>query len=121
MRERRGEEDFGFQCMGDVLMRGEFLSVVEGDGVHEVADRLEATHGSLCVARAVARGNLVILASWVLRSTSVSKPPLCPALTTVSPSQSPRRVLRATMAGRSEMSILLGISSRPAFLPARLL
>src|SRR4029077_924022 len=33
--------------MGDVLMRGEFLSVVEGDGVHEVADRLEATHGSL--------------------------------------------------------------------------
>ena len=44
---RRGEEDFGFQCMGDVLMRGEFLSVVEGDGVHEVADRLEATHGCL--------------------------------------------------------------------------
>ena len=49
------------------------------------------------------------------------KPPLCPALTTVSPSQSPRRVLRATMAGRSEMSILLGIRPRPAFLPARLL
>jgi superfamily II DNA or RNA helicase len=66
-------------------------------------------------------GNLVILASWVLRSTSVSKPPLCPALTTVSPSQSPRRVLRATMAGRSEMSILLGIRPRPAFLSARLL
>ena len=35
--------------MGDVLMRGEFLSVVEGDGVHEVADRLEATHGSHAV------------------------------------------------------------------------
>src|SRR5271157_3127164 len=33
--------------MGDILMRGEFLSVVEGDGVHEVADRLEATHGCL--------------------------------------------------------------------------
>ena len=49
---------------------------------------------AFCVARAVARGNLVILASWVLRSTRVSKPPLCPALTTVSPSQSPRRVLR---------------------------
>src|SRR4029077_5179868 len=65
---------------------------------------------AFCVARAVARGNLVILASWVLRSTRVSKPPLCPALTTVSPSQSPRRVLRATMAGRSEMSILLGIT-----------
>jgi hypothetical protein len=31
--------------MGDVLMRRELLSVVEGDGVHEVADRLEATHG----------------------------------------------------------------------------
>ena len=44
---RRGEEDLGFQCVGDVLMRGEFLSVVEGDGVYEVADRLEATHGSL--------------------------------------------------------------------------
>ena len=44
---RRGEEDFGFQGMGDVLMRGEFLSVVEGDGVDEVADRLEATHGCL--------------------------------------------------------------------------
>ena len=28
--------------MGDVLMRGEFLSIVEGDGVHEVADRLSA-------------------------------------------------------------------------------
>ena len=27
-------------------MRGEFLSVVEGDGVHEVADRLEATHAA---------------------------------------------------------------------------
>jgi hypothetical protein len=26
--------------MGDIPMRGEFLSVVEGDGVHEVADRL---------------------------------------------------------------------------------
>src|SRR5271169_6682451 len=42
---------------------------------------------AFCVARAVARGNLVILDSWVLRSTSVSKPPLCPAPTTVSPSQ----------------------------------
>jgi hypothetical protein len=29
--------------MGDVLMRRELLSIVEGDGVHEVADRLEAT------------------------------------------------------------------------------
>jgi hypothetical protein len=27
--------------MGDVLMRSELLSVVEGDGVHEVADGLE--------------------------------------------------------------------------------
>ena len=27
--------------MGDVLMRRELLSIVEGDGVHEVADRLE--------------------------------------------------------------------------------
>ena len=44
---RRGEEDFGFQGMGDVLMRGKLLSVVERDGVHEVADRLEATHGCL--------------------------------------------------------------------------
>jgi hypothetical protein len=26
-------------------MRRELLSIVEGDGVHEVADRLEATHG----------------------------------------------------------------------------
>src|SRR5271167_1619031 len=33
--------------MGDVLMRGKLLSVVERDGVHEVADRLEATHGCL--------------------------------------------------------------------------
>ena len=41
----RGEEDFGLQGMGDVLMRRELLSVVEGDGVHEVADWLEATHG----------------------------------------------------------------------------
>ena len=32
---------------GKPVMRGEFLSIVEGDGVHEVADRLEATHGSL--------------------------------------------------------------------------
>ena len=48
---RRGEEDFGFQGMGDVLMRGKLLSVVEGDGVHEVADRLEATHGRLSVLR----------------------------------------------------------------------
>ena len=118
---RRGEEDFGFQGMGDVLMRGKLLSVVERDGVHEVADRLEATTAAFCVARAVARGNLMILDNWVLRSTSVSKPPLCPAPTTVSPSQSPKRVLRATMAGRSEMSILLGIRPRPAFLPARLL
>ena len=31
--------------MGDVLMRSELFSVVEGDGAHEVADRLEATHG----------------------------------------------------------------------------
>ena len=30
---RRGEEDFGLQGMGDVLMRRELLSVVEGDGV----------------------------------------------------------------------------------------
>ena len=37
--------------MGDVLMRGEFLSIVEGDGVHEVTNRLEATHGCvLCCA-----------------------------------------------------------------------
>ena len=33
--------------MGDVLMRGKLLSVVERDGVHEVADRLEPTHGCL--------------------------------------------------------------------------
>jgi hypothetical protein len=44
MPTRRGEEDFGLQGMGDVLMRRELLSVVEGDGVHEVADWLEATH-----------------------------------------------------------------------------
>jgi hypothetical protein len=31
--------------MGDVLMRSELFPVVEGDGAHEVADRLEATHG----------------------------------------------------------------------------
>ena len=47
--------------------------------------------------------------------------PLCPALTTVSPSHSPRWALRATMVGRSEMSILSGIRPRPAFLPPRLL
>ena len=46
-------------------MRGKLLSIVEGDGVHEVADRPEATHGCFCVARAVARGNLMILVSWV--------------------------------------------------------
>jgi len=28
-------------------MRGKLLSIVEGDGVHEVADRPEATHGCL--------------------------------------------------------------------------
>ena len=42
---RPGEEDLGLQGMGDVLMRSELFSVVEGDGVHEVADRLEVTHG----------------------------------------------------------------------------
>jgi hypothetical protein len=41
----RGEEDFGPRSMGNVLLHRELLSVVEGDGVHEVADRLEATHG----------------------------------------------------------------------------
>src|SRR5665647_1028675 len=69
---------------------------------------------ALCVARAVERRSLLILVSLDFLSTSVSKPPLCPALTTVSPSQSPRRALRATMAGRSEMSILFGIRPRPA-------
>src|SRR4029077_11194814 len=48
---RRCEEDFSRQGMGDTLMRGEFLSVVKRDGVHEVADRLEATYGCpLCSA-----------------------------------------------------------------------
>ena len=42
---RRCEEDFCLQRMGDILMRGKFLSVVERDGVHIVVDRLEATHG----------------------------------------------------------------------------
>jgi hypothetical protein len=41
---RRGEEDCGLQGIGDVLMRGKLLSVVERDGVHEVRNRLEATH-----------------------------------------------------------------------------
>ena len=42
--------------MGDVLMRRELLSVVEGDGVHEVADWLEATHGCpLCCVGGRAR------------------------------------------------------------------
>src|SRR5262252_7797378 len=96
---RRGEKDCGLQGMGDVLMRGKLLSVVERDGVHEVRNRFEAAHGCFLGCA----------------------PPLRPPLTTVSPSQSPRRVLRATIAGRSEMSILLGIRPRPAFLPARLL
>ena len=47
----RCEEDFSVQRMGDILMRSEFLSVVKRDGVHEVVDRLEATHGCpLCSA-----------------------------------------------------------------------
>jgi hypothetical protein len=41
---RRGEKDCGLQGMGDVLMRGKLLSVVERDGVHEVRNRLEAAH-----------------------------------------------------------------------------
>jgi hypothetical protein len=37
-------------------MRRELLSVVKGDGVHEVADRLEATHGCpLCCVGGRAR------------------------------------------------------------------
>ena len=51
---RRCEEDFCLQCMGDILMRGKFLSVVERDGVHEVVDRLEATHG--CPLRSAGGG-----------------------------------------------------------------
>ena len=42
---------FSLQRMGDILMRSKFLSVVKRDGVHEVVDRLEATHGCpLCSA-----------------------------------------------------------------------
>jgi hypothetical protein len=37
MRDTAWQEDFGFQGMGDVLMRSEILSVVESDGVHEIA------------------------------------------------------------------------------------
>jgi hypothetical protein len=37
--------------MSNILMRGKFLSVVERDGMHEVVDRLEATHSCpLCSA-----------------------------------------------------------------------
>ena len=49
---RRGEEDFGFQGIGDVPMRGKLLSVVERDGVHEVADWLEATQSCCTTAPA---------------------------------------------------------------------
>ena len=62
----------------------------------------------------------MILVSWVLRSTSVSKPPLCPALTTVSPSQSPRRVLRATMAGRSRGAMLTDFGGGKGAVRARI-
>ena len=65
-------------------MRGEFLSVVEGDVCTKLPIGLRRRTAAFSVARAVARGNLMILVSWVLRSTSVSKPPLCPALTTLS-------------------------------------
>ena len=44
--------------MGDVLMRGKLLSVVERDGVHEVADRLEATHGCLLCCAGGCTGQL---------------------------------------------------------------
>jgi len=78
-------------------MRSELLSVVEGDGVREVADWLEATHACcLCCVGGRPR-QLDDFGQLGLRSTSVSKPPLCSALTTVSPYQSPRRALRATM------------------------
>ena len=118
---RRGEEDFGFQCMGDVLMRGEFLSVVEGDGVHEVADRLEATHGSLlCSAGGRTRqlddfGQLGFALDQREQAALVSGADNGIALPV------PRRALRATMVGRLEMSILSGIRPRPAFWPPRLL
>jgi hypothetical protein len=47
MRDTAWRRRFWFSVHGRCPDAREFLSVVEGDGVHEVADRLEATHGSL--------------------------------------------------------------------------
>ena len=46
-------------------MRGKLLSIVEGDGVHEVADRPEAKHGCLLCCAGGRAGQLMILVSWV--------------------------------------------------------
>jgi hypothetical protein len=60
--------------MGDVLMRRELLSVVEGDGVHEVADRLEATHGCpLCCVGGRTREVAVITCASALGSRFASE------------------------------------------------
>jgi hypothetical protein len=107
--------------MGDVLMRRELLSIVEGDGVHEVADRLEATHGCpLCCVGGRSRqlddfGQLGFALDQREQAAFVSGTDNGVALPVS------QTAFRATMVGRSEMSILSGIRPRPAFLPPRLL
>ena len=44
---RRGEEDLRIQGGSDVTMGGEFLAVVEGDGVNEAAYGFELVNGSM--------------------------------------------------------------------------
>ena len=68
--------------------------------------RLEAKHGSLLCRAAVARGNLVILAeSGFALDQGEQAAFVSGADDSVALRSLPRRVLRATMAGCSEMSI----------------
>ena len=118
---RRGEEDFGFQGMGDVLMPANSFPLSNVMVCTKLPIGLRRRTAAFCVARAVAHGNLMILDNWVLRSTNVSKPPLCPAPTTVSPSQSPNGSYARQWLDARKCQFYLGIRPRPAFLPARLL
>src|SRR5262245_57230530 len=107
--------------MGDVLMRGKLLSVVERDGMHEVRNRLEAAHGCFlgCAGGGTRQlgdfGQFGFALDQREQAAFASSADDCITLPVSQTS------LRTTIAGRSEMSILLGIRPRPAFLPARLL
>jgi hypothetical protein len=93
-----GKEDVQSERLRKALVRGEFLAVVQRQGIpHPPGIGLKARTAALFKADAALSGIIFAGSSFVFRPANAAIQAFLPALSTVSPSQSPDRDFSSTI------------------------